>query len=107
MIGGTGDDGMKGGDGNDVFVATALQGSDTINGGEGWLDTIELAGFTGDVTVSGNTVAGEGWTMLLDEGHSVTAQTLDSIELTADASGVITFDDGGTIDFTGVERIGI
>ncbi len=104
--GGLGDDLLVGNDGNDVFSFSVLEGTDTIDGGSGWTDIIELAGFTGDVTVSGNTISGEGWTALLDDGHSVTGETLDSIELSVDATGVITFDEGGTIDLTGIEKIG-
>ncbi len=105
IYGGTGSDWMSGGDGSDTFVVTSLEGSDTIDGGAGWVDALELAGFTGAVNVTGNTVDGEGWTMVLESGHSVTNQTLDSLELTVDSVGVITFDDGGTIDFSGIERI--
>ena len=104
IFGGTGADSLSGGDGNDIFVFTSMQGADTVDGGPGWTDAIDLAGFAGDVNVSGSTVDGEGWTMVLDASHSVTNQTLDSIELT-DASGLITFDDGGTIDFAGIDRI--
>ncbi len=105
IFGGTGDDLMNGGDGNDIFMVTAMQGADTINGGAGWIDTLELAGFTGDITIDGNMVDGDGWTLLLDAGYEVTGQTLDSLDLSADATGVITFDEGGTIDFTGIEKI--
>ena len=106
IYGGTGNDSLSGGDGSDTFVVTALEGADTIDGGAGWTDIIDLMGFSGSVTVTGTTIDGEGWTVLLDDGHSVTGQTLDSLELSPDASGVITFDEGGTIDFTGIDRIG-
>jgi Ca2+-binding RTX toxin-like protein len=105
IYGGTGDDFLYGQNGDDTFYATSMQGNDSVNGGSGWTDVIELSGFSGDVTVDGNMVDGEGWTMVLDGSHLVTGQTLDSIELTADAVGTITFDDGGTIDFTGIDRI--
>ena len=105
IFGGTGSDTLVGGDGNDIFVVTAMQGDDTVNGGSGWIDVLELSGIGGDVTVEGQMVDGEGWTLLLENGHSVTAETLNSLELSPDAIGVITFDEGGTIDFTGIEKI--
>ena len=107
IYGGTGDDLLSGGDGSDLFVFTSVQGNDTVDGGAGWTDVLELAGFSGDFTISGNTIDGDGWTVMLDEGHSITGETLDSIEFSADASGVISFDEGGTIDFTGIEKITI
>ena len=100
LYGGTGNDSLSGEDGNDSFYFTSMEGDDTVVGGAGWTDIIELAGFGGDVTVTGSIVDGEGWTMVLDGGATVTGQTLDSIELSTDATGVITFDEGGTIDFT-------
>ena len=105
IYGGTGNDSLTGGDGSDTFAVTALEGADTIDGGSGWTDVIDLMGFSGDVTVTGTTIDGEGWTVLLDEGHSASGQTLDSIELSTDATGVITFDEGGTIDFSGIDRL--
>ncbi len=105
IFGGTGSDTLVGGDGNDIFVVTAMQGDDTVNGGSGWIDVLELSGIGGDATVEGQMVDGEGWTLLLENGHSVTAETLNSLELSPDAIGVITFDEGGTIDFTGIEKI--
>lgn len=105
LLGGAGNDHMSGGDGGDSFVVASMSGNDTVDGGAGWTDMIELAGLSGDVTVSGNVVEGEGWTLVLDGDHSVTGQTLDSIELTADAIGTITFDEGGIIDFSGIDRI--
>ncbi|MEM6464622.1 MAG: calcium-binding protein, partial [Pseudomonadota bacterium] len=105
LFGGTGNDSMSGGDGNDTFYVTAMQGDDTIDGGSGWTDIIELAGFGDDVVVDGNTIDGEGWTIVLDSGHSVSNVTLDSIELSADAVGTISFDDGGMIDFSGIDRV--
>ena len=105
IFGGTGNDSLAGGDGSDTFIFTAMQGSDTVDGGTGWTDVLELAGFGGDITVNATTVDGEGWTLVLEDGHSVTAETLDSLELSGDATGVITFDEGGTIDFTGIDKI--
>ncbi|MCV6592254.1 MAG: hypothetical protein OIF48_04830, partial [Silicimonas sp.] len=105
LYGGTGSDSMVGGDGHDVFTLTAGQGADTVEGGAGWTDVLELAGFSGDFTIDGNTIDGAGWTMVLDAGDAVTASTSDTLELSADASGMITFDDGGTVDFTGIEKV--
>ena len=105
IFGGTGNDSMSGGDGNDSFFVTAMQGSDTIDGGSGWTDVIELAGFGSDVSVDGDIIDGEGWTVVLDSGHSAISVNLDSIELSPDAVGTITFDDGGVVDFSGIERV--
>ncbi len=105
IFGGAGNDKMQGGTGNDLFVFSALEGSDVVKGGSDWVDTIELIDVSGAYTLSGNVLDGEGWTMVLDDNSKFVGKTLDSIELSTDAAGVITFDAGGTIDFSGIERI--
>ena len=96
---------MSVGAGYDVFHFAAWEGSDTVSGGDGWTDVIQLGGLGSGFTVDGNTITGDGWTMVLESGSSVTAHDLDSVELSPDAIGVITFDDGGVVDFTGIERV--
>ncbi len=106
LYGGTGDDDLVGDDGNDRFYFNALEGNDTVNGGgNGWTDVIVLEGMGDRVKIDGETVYGEGWTMVLEGGASVKGQSLDSLELSPDAVGTITFDDGGVVDFTGIERV--
>ncbi len=107
LSGGAGDDELHGGAGSDLFHIEAAQGADTISGGEGggWADVIQLDGFGGAATISGQTISGDGWTAVLDAGHSATGTTGEAVDLSDDAAGIITFDDGGTVDFTGVERI--
>ena len=105
LDGGAGDDVLNGGDGNDFFRFAAGEGSDVVDGGTGWTDAISLEGMGAGATQSGNTIDGNGWTMVLDDGDIVSSLTLDSVELSPDASGTITFDNGGLIDFTAIERI--
>lgn len=78
------------------------EGSDSVQGGidGGWTDVIQLDGFTGADSQ-------QGWTLTLDGGSTIssTDEDLSEMLLSDDASGNITFDDGGTIDFDGVEKI--
>ena len=101
LIGGDGDDYLSGGDGSDHLEFMANMGNDTADGGAGgdWMDTLELDGFSGgDV--------GEGWTLVLDNGSTVVSSETDGeLLLSGDASGTITFDDGGSIDFDNMEKI--
>ena len=100
LSGGTGNDLMDGGAGDDTFLVGGNEGHDQIVGGTGggWTDTIDLQGFTGEAREVG-------WTLQLDPASSVTSQGADYLEMTNDSSGSITFDDGGQIDFEGIERI--
>ncbi|MEM7718013.1 MAG: hypothetical protein AAF222_02325, partial [Pseudomonadota bacterium] len=108
LLGGVGDDTLVGDDGNDTFYFSTMDGHDQVQGGwaAGWTDVISIEGVNGaGATQDGNTVEGNGWTLVLESGSTVTSLSLDSIELSPDAAGSITFDDGGIIDFTTVERI--
>jgi len=107
LYGGSGNDTMQGGDNNDIFYIGAGEGTDAVDGGAGgcWTDVISLQGMGTGATQSGSTVDGDGWTMVLDSGDSVSSLSLDSIELSPDAAGTITFDNGGVTDFTAIERI--
>jgi len=100
MLGGSGDDAFAGGDGNDLFIYNASGGSDSFDGGVGWTDTIDLSNALAD-----DAVYGQDWTITLTEGEIVNEDE-DSIELTDDASGFITLDNGETIDFSNIEQIG-
>jgi len=48
---------------------------------------------------------GGDWTISLDSGSSIEATGSDYLELSNDASGSITLDDGSVISFDGLERI--
>ncbi|MGI9489417.1 MAG: DVUA0089 family protein [Geminicoccaceae bacterium] len=107
LNGGAGDDTLLGGDGADLFILLQGQGNDAISGGAGggWTDTIELQDGSG-----GNAIGtyGSDWTVQLDSG-SVESTGSDAqnswLDLTDDAAGTITMQDGTEIDFTGIEHI--
>ncbi|MEM9841310.1 MAG: hypothetical protein AAF767_01620, partial [Pseudomonadota bacterium] len=94
------DDLMLGGDGDDLFIYEADGGSDTIDGGAGWTDSIDLSSAIGN-----DAIYGTDWTVTVTDGEIVN-ETADTIELTDDAAGFITLDNGETIDFTNLEEIG-
>ena len=100
ITGGEGNDILSGGEGDDTFIFQASQGNDTVSGGDGWTDVIQLDGFAGNDSQ-------QGWTLELEGGSTIssTDEDLNEILLSDDASGTITFDDGGTIDFDGIEKI--
>ncbi|MEM8987035.1 MAG: LamG-like jellyroll fold domain-containing protein [Pseudomonadota bacterium] len=97
FTGGAGDDNMKGEVGDDLFLIGVGDGKDTVDGGAGWTDTVRL---DDDGSVAGD------WVVTVDGGDTYTLDT-DSgfLDLGADASGVITFDDGTEIDFSGIEHV--
>ncbi|MEM8657040.1 MAG: calcium-binding protein, partial [Pseudomonadota bacterium] len=106
ITGGAGDDTYFGGDGADTLFLAADQGNDSFDGGGGgWTDVIELQGISGGAVVAGNTITGSGWTMQLDNGSASVSGSGDQIDLSADAEGLLSFDAGGAIDVSGVERI--
>ena len=100
IIGGTGNDNLRGGDGDDHLVFLANQGTDTVDGGEGWSDSIQLQGFSG-------LDQQDGWTLNLDEGHVIESSDIDAgvMLLSEDSAGSIEFEDGGSITFENVEQI--
>ena len=116
LIGGGGDtfydefgnDTLQGGDGADLFYILETQDNDTVEGGlgGGWTDVIELQDDAG-----GNKIGkyGTAWTLQLDsgsiEGSRTGGQSGRWIDLTDDAAGTITMQDGTEIDFTGIEHI--
>jgi Ca2+-binding RTX toxin-like protein len=81
----------NGSSGDDVFVYHAGDGDDVFNGGSG-TDVIRL-----------ESVA-EGWTLHLRRGE-ILSDAAGHLSLSAGAVGFITFADGSTLRFTGVERI--
>ena len=96
---------MDGGAGQDLYLIGANEGNDTITETTGWTDVIDLQGMGSATMVSGNTVDGDGWTLVLDGGSSVTSQSGNTLDLSTDAAGVISFDDGGSVDFVGIDRV--
>ncbi|VAX04078.1 Alkaline phosphatase [hydrothermal vent metagenome] len=99
LIGGTGNDSMFGGEGSDIFVFEANEGNDTVDGGAGWTDVIQLNDVGAD--------SQQGWTLTLDDGSMIASTDEDANEmlLSDDASGTISFDDGSTVEFDGIEKI--
>lgn len=99
---GEGDDVVFGGDGSDTLTFLAHQGNDVVDGGEGgsWTDTLHLDGFEGHSSE-------DGWTLTLDDGSTVTStdDLNGEMVLSGDASGTITFDEGGSVDFENIEKI--
>jgi len=96
--GGAGDDDVMGGAGDDLFIFGSGDGADYFHGGDGWSDTIQIDG------VDGGPGADAGWAMQVDEGVGYT-ETENGIEFDAEASGVITLDDGSELTFDGVEKL--
>ncbi len=103
LIGGLGDDMISGGDGSDTFIYQMGDGNDIVSGGVGggWTDVLQLDAGNGDF---GD--LGADWTISLSQG-AVTAQDGDSVNLSDDAEGIITFSDGSTVSFDGIDEIGL
>ena len=98
LTGGTGNDTMMGGSGDDLFVYMKGNGSDNMNGGTGWADTIQFDQSGGSLEF------GTDWTLSLTSG-SIVSQNADGLVLSNDADGVINVSDGSQISVTDVERI--
>ncbi len=94
LSGGIGADELFGGAGNDLFLMANDGASDFVSGGEG-MDTLSIQ----------NGSYGDGWTVVLDDGSSVTGEGNDYLELAGESSGVIVFDDGTEIAFEGIDKI--
>ena len=99
---GAGGSEIKGGGGNDTFIFEAHDAYNSVEGGfgAGWTDTIQLNGFAGQN-------AEQGWTLVLEEGSSIssTDNVNGEMLLSEDSSGTIVFEDGGEITFDGIEKI--
>jgi Ca2+-binding RTX toxin-like protein len=100
LRGGEGNDILDGGAGNDLFIYVNGHGSDIMSGGTGgdWTDTLSLSQEFGALQL------GTDWTVSFTSG-GIANQTADHMTLTADAGGTLTFSDGSTIDFSGMEHI--
>ncbi len=90
LEGGTGDDALFGDAGDDLFVYRTGDGNDAIDGGDG-NDVLRLE-------------VDDGWVLNLDRGEIVSSED-GRMQLSAGASGTITFTDGSTLRFDGLEQI--
>jgi Ca2+-binding RTX toxin-like protein len=98
LTGGGGADTMVGGAGDDTFVYARGDGSDSIDGGASWLDTLQFNQSGGAMQF------GTDWTLSLTSGSIVT-QNAGELILSADADGIISVSDGAQINVTDIERI--
>ncbi|MEQ8230729.1 MAG: hypothetical protein RKL32_03370 [Gammaproteobacteria bacterium] len=98
LDGGSGNDILRGGEGDDLFVFAAGDGHDQVDGGAGWADVLQLSGDPGN--------DGElPWSIEIN-GEDVAIELADkALDIDAGASGLVTFEDGSSIAFEGIERI--
>ncbi|WP_299288240.1 Hint domain-containing protein [uncultured Tateyamaria sp.] len=94
LSGGTGNDNISGGSGFDQL--TGGEGADTLDGGAG-NDTIFANG--GDVVIGGETGTDTNDVLIVDDVAFVTFDPTDG------ENGTITFNDGTTATFTGIETL--
>ncbi|MEM9629334.1 MAG: cadherin domain-containing protein, partial [Pseudomonadota bacterium] len=105
LYGGAGDDFLSGEGGSDLFVILQGEGNDQVIGGSGWTDIIELQDANGGSNIG---TYGSDWTIAFDSGSieaSDTNATDGWLDLTDDASGTITMQDGTEISFNQIEHI--
>ena len=100
LVGGAGDDVINGGEGNDIFTFSEGSGNDTVDGGLGWTDVIQL-----DHDVSAAADPSSPWQIEVNGEQVEYDVAAEVLELGTDVSGVITFDDGSQVSFQGIEQI--
>jgi Ca2+-binding RTX toxin-like protein/carbon monoxide dehydrogenase subunit G len=103
ITGGLGNDTLSGGSGSDTFIYHVGDGNDTVTGGSGasWTDTVNLHDGTSTLGTYG-----VDWTLSVTSGSIVSTDTAHHvISLSQDAGGHIDLSNGGTINFTELERI--
>ncbi len=98
LDGGAGDDFLDGGAGDDLFIFSPGSGSDTVRGGEGWLDTVQMQ------NADGGSLAPDDFGIELTSG-SISEQADGYVTLSEDAAGTVTLNDGSEMHFDGIERI--
>lgn len=96
LSGGAGNDRMEGGSGDDLFTFGEGGGSDVARGGSGWLDTIKVENDQGP--------GADSWNFELTRG-SVEEQADGYVQISSDAAGTVTMEDGSELSFDGMERI--
>jgi Ca2+-binding RTX toxin-like protein len=94
LTGGSGNDSLSGGTGFDTL--TGGEGADILDGGEG-NDTFFADG--GDTVIGGETGTDTNDELIVDDVASVTFDPTDS------ENGTVTFNDGSTATFTGIETL--
>ncbi|MEO1500401.1 MAG: Hint domain-containing protein [Pseudomonadota bacterium] len=94
LTGGTGDDNITGGDGFDVL--TGGDGADTLDGGAG-NDVFFASG--GDTVIGGETATDTNDELIVNDVASVTFDPANG------ENGTVTFNDGSTATFTGIETL--
>jgi Ca2+-binding RTX toxin-like protein len=98
LDGGAGNDILDGGAGDDLFIFGEGNGTDTVHGGAGWLDSVQLQGSNGAALAVGD------FNVELSSG-SIDEQADGYIALSQDAAGTVTLNDGSELHFDGLERI--
>ncbi|MEM7621321.1 MAG: FG-GAP-like repeat-containing protein, partial [Pseudomonadota bacterium] len=101
LRGNGGADTLVGGTGDDTFIFWEGHGTDSIDGGSGGTDLIQLFDSSGGISLG---TYGVNWTVSLSSG-SITNTGSDKLTLSADADGAITLQDGSVINFTDIEEI--
>ena len=101
LDGGAGTDNLYGGSGSDLFMVMDGSGDAVYGGtGGGWTDSIHVDGAGGGSPGS----YGSDWTVNLTSG-TIDATGGNYLDLSDDAAGTITLQDGSRVSFEGVERI--
>jgi hypothetical protein len=98
LTGGVGTDTLTGGVGDDTFIYMRGDGSDSIDGGTSWLDTVQFSQSAGSMQF------GTDWTLNLTSG-SIVSQNAGELILSNDADGIISVNDGAQINVNDIERI--
>ncbi|MBT6385514.1 MAG: hypothetical protein HOJ94_06855, partial [Alphaproteobacteria bacterium] len=98
LDGGAGNDSLYGGSGDDLFIFGAGNGTDTVHGGDGWLDSVRLQG------ADGGALSASDFGIELASG-SIEDQADGYVSLSEDAAGTVTLNDGSELHFDGLERI--
>ena len=99
LFGGDGNDQAWGGSGSDTFIFTEGDGNDAFHGGAGraWTDALEIR-------AAGGAAPDEGWVLDITHGEQV-SEGNHHIELSQDAAGTVTMEDGSVLTFDGVEKL--